>query len=137
MLTTNQVELVRRLLSEGKSQRAVRAQTRIARGTIADIAHDRRPDYETIRQARRAEKRTKPRGPREQCPGCGYVVYMPCRICRARRWRLFSLVWNGSKPVPELQKPLGMELKPEHQARYEEVRRNRRNRRRPSRPMTA
>ena len=121
MLTIEQIEHVRRLLSERRSQREIHLLTKLARGTIARIAHGRRPACEAIGGMRREPTRTRPRGPRRRCPGCGHLVRLPCRICRARRWKLISLVWNGPEPVPDLEEPLGLELEPEDQARYEEI----------------
>ncbi len=45
---------------------------------------------------------------------------MPCRICRARK--AAELTAKSGLPFDLLDEPLGLELRPEHQARYEEVR---------------
>ncbi len=122
MLTAWQVAEVRRLLLEGRRQREICRLTRISRSTIARIVDHRRPDYEAIRQAKREEEWVRPTGPMIRCPGCGHLVRFPCRVCRARRWRFLSLVYDRSGLLPELEEPLGLELKPVHQKRYEEVR---------------
>jgi hypothetical protein len=122
MLTVRQVAEVRRLLLAGRSQREVHRLTHMARDAIAGIAHDRRPDYEAIRQAKREELRTRTTGPKTRCPGCGHLVHFPCHVCRTRRWQFLSLPWDRSGPLPELEEPLGLELAPQHQRRYEQVR---------------
>lgn len=122
MLTVRQITEIRRLLLDGRSQREINRLTHMARDTIAGIVHNRRPDYEAIRQAKREETQTRPSGPLSRCPGCGHRVYFPCRVCLARRRQLVSRVWDLAGPAPELEEPLGLELTPEHQRRYEEVR---------------
>jgi hypothetical protein len=122
MLTPWQIDRVRRLLSEGTPQRQIHALTGIARGTIAAIAHNRRPDYEKIREIKLEEANIKPTGRPKRCLGCGHVVYLPCRVCRARRRKVISLMLKGRRLVPELQEPLELELEPDHRRRYEEVR---------------
>jgi hypothetical protein len=121
MLTPWQVENVRRLLSEGRSQREIRRVTGIARGTIAAIAHGRRPDYEAIRRAKREETRTRPLGRPERCPVCGHIVCPPCRVCHARRCKRISHQGTGPQSGPSFGGPLVLELTPEDQVRYEEV----------------
>lgn len=122
MLSQWQIDRIQGLLAQGKHQRQIHALTGIARGTIAGIAHGRRPDYEAIRRARSEQSRTTPEGPLARCLGCGHYVHLPCRICATRRWKLIRLLCNGPQEVPELLKPLGLDLLPEHRLRYERVR---------------
>jgi hypothetical protein len=120
MIAPALVAEVERLLAEGKlSQRAIARLTRISRGTIGCIAAGRRPDYEILAAA---DDEEQPAGPPQRCPGCGGLVYMPCRLCRVRnlhanhpRSRLES---RHAEPAlwPRL------ELRGEHLIRYRQVR---------------
>lgn len=116
MLPSAVVREVRRLLvEEGLSQRKVARMTGVSRGTIGRIATGRRSDY-----PERDPAEDQPQGPPERCGGCGGLVYMPCRLCRVRA--------AGRQPEPKQKTPpnetiqLGLELSPEHHARYEAVR---------------
>lgn len=86
MLSRALVFEVRRLLVAGElSQRQIARQTGVSRGMVHAIANGRRT-------ARFAEEK-RPDDPTpdilslpERCPVCGYRVYLPCQICRARRY---------------------------------------------------
>ena len=123
MIAPAVVEEIRSLLTKGKlSQRAIARVTQVSRGTVGAIATGRRPDYETLRRSRRDDTAPLPLGPRRRCPGCGGMVYMPCHACRirdtaARRPWQFDLRW-----LALLDEPLGLDLRDEERARYEEVR---------------
>jgi len=82
MLRPDQVKEVRRLLARGKiSQREIARELRLARGTVAAIAHGRRPDYSVKPPD---EDQIRPLRPPVRCAGCGGMVYAPCRLCRVR-----------------------------------------------------
>jgi hypothetical protein len=83
------------------------------------IASGKRP-AELVRKPREEEGPEEPTGPPERCAECGALVVLPCRACHTR---------NQSKRTREhvramalLNEPLGLELRPAHQRRYEEVR---------------
>jgi transcriptional regulator with XRE-family HTH domain len=128
MIAPQVVADVRRLLTEERlSQRKVARLTGVSRSTIAVIASGKRPDYELRERLREADWE-EPAGPAVRCPGCGHRVYMPCQLCRLRarmaaKRRITgiargTLVGAASNAI----EPLGVNLRPEHRARYEEVR---------------
>ena len=118
MISNEMVEEVRRLLAEDKlSQRKIARLLRISRGTVGAISMGRRPDYEALRAD--SDDLLTPPGPASRCPTCGGKVYLPCRLCRERHRAKSSPVppWQDAQdPSVELQ------LKEEHQSRYEAVR---------------
>ena len=121
MLAPARVAEIHRLLAEGRlSRRAVARAVGVSRNTVAAIALGRRPDYELLRRPADDEP---PLGPPRRCPGCGGMVYLPCRLCRMRRRlaagarRPFDLHCAAGLP------PLGLELRPDHYQRYLRVRR--------------
>jgi len=84
MLPIAQVLEVDRLVHEGMlSQRQIARRIGVSRGTVAAIASGDRGLYgkESIK-ARGTSTRLS--GP-ARCPECGYRVFMPCRICSARK----------------------------------------------------
>ena len=118
MISNEMVEEVRRLLAEDKlSHRKIARLLRISRGTVGAIAMGRRPDYEALRA--NADDVSLPPGPASRCPTCGGKVYLPCRLCRVRRLAESS----GVPPWQDAQDPsVELQLKEEHQRRYEAVR---------------
>ena len=74
-------EQVERLLAEGKlSQRRIALRLGISRGSVDAIAGGR-----WAGPARGSEDDEElPAGPAVRCPGCGGLVYPPCRLCRVR-----------------------------------------------------
>jgi hypothetical protein len=121
MLTQTVVAEIRRLLAEDElSHRKIALVTGVCRGTIGAIAAGKRPDYQQLRRTRQGEP-LEPAGPPERCPGCGGMVYHPCRFCQAR-----SLAALSRKPATgRRQEPPGelltLQLKEEHRRRYEEI----------------
>jgi hypothetical protein len=154
MIESHLVEQVEQLLAKGKlSHRKIARITGVSRGTIGAIASGRRcirprpawpwDDESLVHDV-----------PPQRCPDCGGMVYMPCRACRTRKemeklaadWVLIGPHPNPlpkvegtiiSNPLPKgegtrrgnVREPyilLGLNLKPVHQERYEEVRRWRR-----------
>jgi hypothetical protein len=125
MIEPQLVEQVERLLAEGKlSYRKIARFTGVSRGTIGAIASGRRR-IQPRRMFFWEEEPTVPDVPPERCPDCGGMVYMPCRLCRTRKEMtklsgIRALIrMNAFQPFT----PIGLNLKPVHQQRYEEVRR--------------
>jgi transcriptional regulator with XRE-family HTH domain len=129
MIAPQVVADVRRLLTEERlSQRKVARLTGVSRSTIAAIVSGKRPDYELLQQLREADWE-EPAGPAVRCPGCGHRVYMPCQLCRLRerlaekrRGTGVASAIQPHRPLAETFEPLGVDLRAEHRARYEEVR---------------
>ncbi len=86
MLPLVVVEEIRRLLNEAAlSQRKIAAKLGVSRGTVGAIANGQRGIYG--REPDPHEPDLCSLGlPPERCPGCGGTVYMPCVLCRARRY---------------------------------------------------
>lgn len=129
MLSLQTVEQLKTQLAAGQSYRAVARQLGVSRGVVALAARGRRPDY----AAREEPLANLPEGPLERCPSCGGRSTMPCRLCliRARRESRPQLAQSLSLLS---EAPLGLELRPAHQARYEQVRLARFERRRRGEP---
>jgi hypothetical protein len=128
MIEPQLVEQVERLLAEGKlSYRKIARFTGVSRGTIGAIASGRRR-IQPRRMFFWEDEPMVPDVPPQRCPDCGGMVYLPCRLCRTRK-ELAKLPdaravtrANAFQPFT----PIGLNLKPVHQQRYEEVRRWRR-----------
>ena len=128
MIEPQLVERIEQLLAEDKlSHRKIARITGVSRGTIGAIASGRR----RIRPKPMRfweDDALVPDTPPERCPQCGSMVYMPCLACRTRKEmekspNLRALTRaNARQPFT----PIGLNLKPAHQERYEEVRRWRR-----------
>jgi hypothetical protein len=128
MIEPQLVEQVERLLAEGKlSYRKIARFTGVSRGTIGAIASGRRR-IQPRRMCFWEEEPTVPDVPPQRCPGCGGMVYMPCRLCRTRKEMAKLPAIRALIRANALQPftLLGLNLKPVHQERYEEVRRWRR-----------
>jgi hypothetical protein len=80
------VEKVRTLLARGLSPRAVQRLTAGAAGrtTIAKIAAG---NYHPPHPKPADTYENEPAPVVAKCPGCNYLVEMPCKICQARRFR--------------------------------------------------
>ena len=146
MIATKTVAEIQRLLSEGKlSQRKIALLMGVSRGSVGAIASGKRPDHATPQEPGDDELE-EPAGPPQRCADCGGLVYVPCRLCRQRA-RLARAASRGTVPFssptasPRCPRKLGQSpqgspfeseerpafnLRPEHQARYKEVRRWRR-----------
>jgi hypothetical protein len=131
MITPQIVTEIRRLLGEDLlSQRKIARLMGVSRSSVAAISSGKRPDYDLLRQSREDEWE-EPTGPAVRCPECGNRVYMPCQLCRVRkriaekrtpRATGFASVAQPRGPLATTLEPLGLNLRPEHFARYEEVR---------------
>lgn len=86
MLNPVQIFLVREMLDAGGlSQRQIARAAGVSRGSVASIAAGKRhePPAASVDEWSVAEDE----GPPVRCQGCGGLVYVPCRLCRARNWR--------------------------------------------------
>jgi transcriptional regulator with XRE-family HTH domain len=114
-------------LAEAKlSHRKIAAATGVSRGTIGAIASGRR--REPVKRTLPWDEALEiPAGPPERCPDCGGMVYLPCRLCRTRKEIARKPSLRNTFPAGALQRVplLGLNLKPAHQLRYEEVRQQR------------
>jgi hypothetical protein len=87
MLARSIIAEVDRLLQEGKlSHRRIALRTGVSRGTVSAIASGRRGLHGKEADSERPNP-LSPLGPPLRCPGCGFLVYMPCLVCRARASR--------------------------------------------------
>jgi len=128
MIAQSIIDEVRLLLAEGElSQRKIAARLGISRGTVYAIASGRRRDRRRPADAGGGTGHCDSSGPPQRCPGCGGLVYMPCRLCRLRAaaGRLGRSSLQRLGPPDE---PLGLDLKDTHHLRYEQI--SRRGRRR-------
>jgi hypothetical protein len=118
MLEQHTVDDIRRLLAEGAlSMRKIATSLGVSRGTVNAIAHGNRVDR--IEPVTEDDMLLEPRGPLRRCPKCGGIVQMPCRMCRVREWIAGQRRdRRGAIPPPIL----GLDLRPEHDARYRRVR---------------
>jgi hypothetical protein len=128
MIAPHLVDQIQKLLADGKSShRKIAQSTGVSRGTIAAIASGRRrirPRTTFIWE----EEPLVPDTPPRRCPGCGGMVYMPCRACRTQKAIATLPALRALTEARDRQPfvPLGLNLKPVHRERYEQVRRWRR-----------
>lgn len=82
MLSQQVIEEARQLLAEGTmSQRQIAERLHISRGTVNSLALGRRGS-QGCEMATAQPIQVSP----SRCPGCGGWVYMPCVLCRTRRF---------------------------------------------------
>lgn len=95
------VREIRRLLDEGDlSQRAIARRVGVSRGLVARVAAGQRSLVD-----RGAPSYPELFGPEAglpvRCPGCGGMVYEPCRLCEARkRTELEATIRKLTRPTP-------------------------------------
>ncbi len=120
MLAPSVIHEIKRLLKEGQhSRRGIAALTGVAPATVTAVAGGvRQVDDYLDRVLEREEL-----GAARKCPSCGGTVCMPCKLCQTREL-MTSKQFRRYTPIVDT--PIGLNLKPEHQARYAEVRRWRR-----------
>ena len=119
MIAPSVVDEIKRLLAEGKfSQRRIARITSVSRGTVGAIASGKRRDCETRARDPGLEQE-EPTGPPRRCPGCGGLVYLPCRLCHVRK-----LVGEAriARPPARGEASLQLDLSGDQRARYERVR---------------
>lgn len=101
-----------RLLQSGMSQRRIAAIAGVSRGTVASVRRgDRRRD---VRAEEDRKSMFDANAPTARCRICGAMVLQPCLACRVRPARRL--------PMRETNLALGLDMKPEHRARYEKIR---------------
>lgn len=113
-------EIQRLLLEKTYSHRAIGRMLGISRNTVGSVALGR---HRNIDAPSRDDEEEEPAGPPARCPTCGALVYLPCRLCRLQN----ELRANPKPPrkkenMRDRALLLELDLRPEHQARYEEVR---------------
>jgi hypothetical protein len=103
MLSADIIREVRRLLDEDElSQRSIAARLKVSRGLVGAVAQgDRLPREAQSRWAAMRGGQVYP----ERCPGCGGMVYLPCRLCSTRsfsaRHRVtLEPISPGERPSP-------------------------------------
>ena len=120
MIAPSTIREIERLLDEEHhSRRKIAELSGVARSTVTAVANGERQadDYLDKIPAHR-----KP-GEIRKCPSCSGLVRMPCRLCQTRELMADNRL---QPPKPDVETPVGLNLKPEHQARYAQVRRWRR-----------
>jgi len=121
MIALSVTKQVRRLLAENRwSQRKIAEMTGLSRGTVGAIASGKRPDYDPA--PRPGDGLREPAGLPERCPGCGGIVYMPCRLCRVREQISHSAKHRPPQRNVDPEDRLQLNLRGEHRLRYEQVR---------------
>ena len=89
MIDPKVIDTVRQLLAEGKlSYREIALRTGISRSTISSVASGKRVADDT--KFLENDAPLQPPGPARRCPNCGGLVYLPCKLCRARAMNLNS-----------------------------------------------
>ncbi len=120
MIPPSTIREIEQLLIEGQlSHRLIAERVGVARGTVSAVAKGTRLPDDELDHTPSFDPEEAP----ERCADCGSMVHMPCWLCKVRQ-----LLADGQllKPEPVLAAPLGLNLKPEHQVGYAEVRRWRR-----------
>jgi hypothetical protein len=120
MLSPVIIREIEQLLEEGQlTRRKIAIKVGVARSTVTAVAERIRQADDYLQHA----PTPKPLAKARRCPSCGATVRMPCKLCQTR-----ELVAGGRLPPPKpvVAASIGLQLKPEHQARYAEVRRWRR-----------
>lgn len=113
--------MVRQLLDRRLSRRKIEQIASVSRATIRRIARMDRPHYQAAcREQPEGDRDSQLAGQPTRCSVCGYRVFLPCRICMARQHRQVAGHYRRLSAVAD-QAPT-LRLKPEHRARYEEVR---------------
>jgi transcriptional regulator with XRE-family HTH domain len=122
MIAAKTIAEIHRLLDlKTYSQRQIARLLGVSRGTVGSVALGRRRG-DSPRDTGK-EDLAESSGPPARCPGCGGLVYMPCLLCKLRKERPRARVQNrptNFAAIPDL------DLRPEHQQRYQEVRARRR-----------
>lgn len=125
VLPPEQVARIHALLDAGQlTQRAIARELGVGRETVRQIGRGLRPDYIAIRRWKQAEQDLLPKGPFQRCPEGHLTQYDPCLICAAKRTRRERGPVHVSQVIAEVlanTPTIELELRPEQQARYEEV----------------
>jgi hypothetical protein len=119
MIASKTIAEIQRLLAERThSHRKIATLMGVSRGTVGSIALGRRRENPIQKKCDE-----EPVGPPQRCPTCGALVLMPCLLCRLLAINPHAAV--RCTTVGYIEKPR-LDLRPEHRARYEEVRQWRR-----------
>ena len=87
MLTLSLAQEIDRLLNEGKlSQRKIAERLGIGRATVGAIASGKRGIYGKVPKPGEPNERGPHAAP-QRCSRCGFLVFMPCLVCRTRDYR--------------------------------------------------
>ncbi len=122
MIATQIIDQIRQLLAEGKLTHCqIAAASGVSRGTVEAVSSGRRTTRGRA-PLRQYQPSVEPAEPPERCPGCGGMVYMPCRLCRQRAAKAREPRRPAELSAADACEPLGLKLKPEHHRRYLAVR---------------
>jgi hypothetical protein len=109
---------VETLLGRGQSQRTISARLRVSRGVVSRVATGRLTSADREEYERSIADRPRPETtiPATRCPNCGGIcTEAPCRRCYTEATK--------SPKQPSLEEPiLRLVLRPDDQARYEQIR---------------
>jgi hypothetical protein len=122
MIPPDVVSAVCRLLIETKlSQREIARRTGISRGSVRAIASSRQFENATCRPTEEIDWE-RPVGSPERCPDCGGLIFPPCILCATRKALARHLLTALRRLTSRGMIPLGLELRPQHRKRYQQVR---------------
>jgi hypothetical protein len=94
MLALSIVQEIDRLLGEGKlSRRKIAQRLGVSRSTVCAIASGQRALFGKQPEPEEPDRQAMPP---ERCPKCGYLVQLPCLVCRTREYR------HGRRVLAEL-----------------------------------
>ncbi|MGD9636618.1 MAG: helix-turn-helix domain-containing protein [Pirellulales bacterium] len=86
MLSLSVVEEIARQLASGQlSQREIARRLGVSRATVSAVALGKRGLHG--RTAALEPQEPERLDPPERCPKCGYLVHLPCLVCRTREYR--------------------------------------------------
>jgi hypothetical protein len=118
MLPPYKIEEIERLPAQGKLSRPkIARRVKVSLSTVKRIAKGQRriqpvPPDEDLEPL-------EPTGPPVRCPGCGRLVFLPCKACETEAIR-----GRHRRPgVPDPQEDVTLDLRPHHRERYEAIRR--------------
>ncbi len=108
MLSLSVVEEIARHLAAGElSQREIARQLGVGRATVSAIARGKRGLYGRSEEPLPLEPELL--DPPERCPQCGYLVHLPCLVCRTREYhrgrRILAAFSNGRPAAPPDARP--------------------------------
>lgn len=95
-------EIAAQLRSGALSQREIARKLGVGRATVSAIANGRRGLHG--RSVEQVPQESEPLDPPERCSRCGYLVHLPCLVCRTREYRrgrrILSALANGRPATP-------------------------------------
>jgi hypothetical protein len=116
MLRADTVAEILRLLGAGTPQRQIAELLQVSKTTVSGISTGRRRITRRRADPLPPDELPVQSGPPVRCVGCGGKTRLPCHVC---------IVSQTSYPRidGDDRDPLGLDLKPAHQERYEQIRR--------------